>query len=167
MGIEKRGFLFGLITTIAMIIFFFIMDLLGLSHYYYLRALNALFLFAGVYLAIRTHFKQFPMVSRKKRDRLSFLNEGAVGLITTFATAIMFATFVGVFLFLDNEFLRIIRENEPQGRFLTPPVIAFLIFLEASVSGFIFTYLITQTFKEKNTENRTKETEEAHRVKRH
>lgn len=166
MSIERRGFIFGLMTTVAMIIFFFIMDLVGLSHNYELRALNALFLFVGVYFSIRTHFKQNPQITQQKRKRLSFLKEGAVGLITTFSTAIMFATFVGVFLLLDTEFLQTIRENEPQGRYLTPPAIAFLIFLEAFVSGFIFTYIITQTFKEKHTENRTKETEEAENIRR-
>lgn len=167
MSIEKRGALFGLMTTVAMILFFFIMHLLGLSHHYHLRALNALFLFAGVYFAIRSHYKQLPPTNQKKRDRLSFIKEGAVGLMTTFSTATMFAVFVGLFLFLNNDFLTVIRENEPHGRFLTPPAISFLVFLEASVSGFIFTYIITQTYKEKSTENRTQETEKAEQVKGH
>lgn len=159
MSFEKRGIIFGLLTTIAMIIFFFIMHLFGLTHHYYLRALNALFLFAGIYFAIKTHHKQYPHVNPKKRSRISFLNEGAVGLVTTFSTGVMFAVFVAAYLYLDDEFLRIIRENEPQGRFLTPPAIAFLIFLEASASGFVFTFILAQMLKEKNTENRTTETE--------
>lgn len=163
MSVEMRGSVFGLMTTVAMIIFFFLMDLVGLSDNYWLRTLNALFLFAGIYFAIRTHHKSYPThLTQRKRNRLSFLNEGAVGLMTTFSTATMFALFVGVYLYIDQDFLRVIRENEPQGRFLTPPAIAFLIFLEASVSGFIFTFILAQRLKEKNSKNRSQGTE-AHR----
>lgn len=139
--LESRGVAFGLITTAGLIIFFFTIKALGLIHNFHLRFLNAVILFAGVYLSIYTFKKQ-------RKGHFEFLEGTGVGLLTTLITAILFTGFVTGYVLANPDFMQAIKAKEPQGIYLNEIGVAIIIFIEAASSGVIFSYLSMQWLKE-------------------
>jgi hypothetical protein len=141
---ERKGILYGLLTTLVLIAYFFAMKGLGLSHNVELRAVNALFMFMGIFLSIR---------ALKKEDEKSFgyLNGVLQGVITAGTVAISFGLFVFTYLSLDSAFLAEIKQVEPQGMYINAPGFAGLIFIEALASGLLFTYMSMQYLKKSYT----------------
>lgn len=142
--IEARGVIFGLLTTAGLIAYFFIMKWLGLVHNINLRALNAVIMFAGVYLAIKTYKKY----KHEAGDHFQFMKGTGVGLITALTTAVVFSAFITGYVMASPEFMQSIKANEPQGIHINEWGIAVIIFIEAMASGFIFSYLSMQWLKE-------------------
>ena len=135
---------FGVAITLALIGFFFSMQPLGLVHNLMLRALNGIFMFAGVFLAVRQHRKNTPAESFRSLNGLS------VGLRTAMFAAIAFATFVSLYLLMDEAFMAQVKANEPQGQYMNPFTVSIVIFVEAMASGSLFAYISMQYFKVNN-----------------
>lgn len=143
LNIEKRGLKYGLLTTVGLIAFFFLMMVLGLVHNYHLRALNALIMFTGVYLSIRSYKKA-------RKDGFLFLKGMSVGLLTALVTAVTFTVFVVGYILANPEFMQALKANEPHGIYINEWGVAIIIFIEAAASGFMFSYLSMQWLKAKN-----------------
>lgn len=141
--VESRGLLFGLITTAGLIAFFLIMKEVGLIHNFNLRILNALLLFVGVFASIKSY-------KNIKQSYFQFLKGAGVGLITSLVSGITFSLFILAYLLLNPSFMEAIKANEPQGIYLNEWAVAVIIFIEATASGFLFSYISMQWLKEKN-----------------
>ena len=145
-SIEKRGVIFGAATTAGLIAYFSVMNVFGLSHNFNLRAFNAIIMFFGVFLSIKT-YKDF------KGKQFEFLKGAGTGLITSLVTATLFTVFFSLYIYLDPAFYAEIKAEEPQGIYMNAWGIAALIFIEAVASGFLFTYLSMQWLKKSGTED--------------
>jgi len=141
--VEKRGIVFGLTTTVLLIVYFLTMRGFDLAHNIELRALNALIMFAGIYLSLKTY-------KNNKKNRFEFLKGIGLGLITSLTVAISFSGFILVYLKLYPEFFNEIVKVEPQGEYINIPGMVGLIFIEAFASGLLFTYASMQWLKSKN-----------------
>ncbi|WP_420578437.1 hypothetical protein [Ekhidna sp.] len=140
-SIEKHIIKYGLITSLGLIAFFFLMKVLGLAQVTELRMLNAIIMFAGVYLAIRK-FKK-----KKFTFEFNYFSGIAAGFFTAMVTAVSFALFVGGYVHLNPDFLAAIVADNPRKEFLNPLTSAMFIFIEAIGSGFIFSLISMQYLK--------------------
>lgn len=139
-SLERQGIFYGGIVTVFLIAFFLLMKSFGLIHNFNLRIFNSLFLFSGIFLAIRN-------LKSKNQGDLNYLSGLGLGLITSLVAAILFSLFVFSYVNLDPAFMTSIKENEPQGIYLNEFGVLVLIFIEAFASGLLFTYASMQYFK--------------------
>ena len=141
--IESRSFRYGVLTTAVLIAYFMIMKAFGLVHNFELRAFNAIIMFTGVFLSIRSYKKW-------KGNNFQFLKGAGVGIMTSLVVAVLFSIFVTAYVGLNPAFLTEIKQTEPQGIHLNEWAIAIIIFIEAAASGFLFTYMSMQWLKSPN-----------------
>lgn len=141
--LERKGLINGLVITALLVVFFFLMKAFGLIHQYELRGFNAVIMFSGVFLSIRSY-------KRNHAEDFSYLKGMSLGLLTLLTTAFSFSVFVLLFMLFSPRFMEMIRINEPHGMYMNEYGIAIVIFIEAAASGFIFSFLSMQWFKEKS-----------------
>ncbi len=139
---EKHIFKSGTLTTLALILYFLFMRLLGLAEITELRALNALIMFAGVFYTIK-EFKEGNF-----DNDFNYLSGIGIGFFTGIIIAISFSVFVGIYLMIDPVFLAAIVADNPQKEFLNPLAASMVIFIEAVASGFLFSYVSMQWLKD-------------------
>ena len=80
---------YGILTTIALIVYFLIVKLLGLHTNPWLRLLNGLFIAYGIYASM----KRYKYISGSD---FNYINGFKVGLITGFLATFIFALFMVV-----------------------------------------------------------------------
>ncbi|SKC79105.1 DUF4199 domain-containing protein [Ohtaekwangia koreensis] len=126
---------YGLRIAAALIIYFIIMKMVGLSHHVELRLINLVILTGGVYYAL----KKFKSTHT---DSLNYFR----GLVTGVATAGIGSLIFGIFLFfymkLDTDMMKSIVDNEPMGRYLNAYITAFIVVLEGFFSGLLVTFVL-------------------------
>lgn len=146
-SIEGIGIKYGILSAIAFVLFFFLMQLLGLAHFYWLRALNYIFLFGGIFLAIKEY-------KAKHASTFSYMNGIGTGIMTSVISTGLFAVFMVLYLgVLDPEFMLEVKKEEMFGQYLNPYIAGALIFLEGSMSGAVTAYILMQYFKRSHAED--------------
>ncbi|MEH0158528.1 DUF4199 domain-containing protein [Limibacter armeniacum] len=131
----------GAIMFTGYLLFFIIMRALGLLEVVELRAINFIFLIAGVYTAISLEKKHLGW-------GFTYFQGLGAGIEATVLGVMPFAVFIFVYLsWIDPEFMVYIREHEPLGHYITPFMAAFVIVIEGCASGFISAYTIMQYVK--------------------
>lgn len=143
MNIWNRGTripeIYGTITTLGLIVYFFIMYAAGAIHIIELRILNVVILLAGIYFA----HKQFK---RTHNGRLDYFKGLTIGTATSAIAAATFSLFLFIYLSLDKNLMTSIAENEPLGYYLDPYICSYVVFLEGLFSGFAMSYMLTNFF---------------------
>jgi hypothetical protein len=137
--IEKIALRYGILTALALVLFFFFMKGIGLIEQYELRTLNIVILFTGIYLANRKY--------RKTNTTDTYLGGIGVGLFTSAVTLILFSTFVIIYLANNTVFMETLQSHEYFGRYLNPYIAGFVIFLEGTISGLLMSYILMQYYK--------------------
>ncbi|MEX2335781.1 MAG: DUF4199 domain-containing protein [Fulvivirga sp.] len=139
--IEAIGLKYGIYSAAAYILFFFLMQLLGLEHLYWARALNYIFLFAGIILGIKEY--------KKKHSRsFAYMNGIGVGMIVSVVSTLIFAVFITIYLdVIDPEFMAAIKKNQMFGQYLNPYIAGAAIFLEGTLSGAVTAFILMPYFK--------------------
>lgn len=133
--VESTALRYGLITTVGLIILFFIMKVFGWVHTIELRALNVFILAGGVIMALRA-FKA------TKPDSFTYLKGLGLGVLTGIWASIVFALFVFIYTnFVDPAFMQSIIENEPFGQYLNPYIAAVAVAVEGIASGMIVAFI--------------------------
>ncbi len=136
---EKNAVRYGILTAALLIVFFFIMQALGLVNRYELRALNIVFLFSGVYLSVRNY---------RNSDQATYLGGLGSGLLTSVTALVIFSTFVTIYLAgINPQFMEELRQYEYFGRYLNPYIAGAVIFLEGSISGLLVSFILMQYYK--------------------
>jgi len=126
---------YGLAIAAALMLFFLIMKVAGLSHHPELRLLNLLILVVGTYLALKK-FKQ------THQDRLNYFRALVTGVATGAVGSIVFAVILFLYMQLDPALMQAIKTNEPMGRFLNPYIASFIVALEGVFSGLLVTFIL-------------------------
>lgn len=140
-SIERISVRYGVLTALALILFFFFMKLIGLAHVYELRALNLIFLFTGVYLSIRAYHTGH-------KAHASYLNGLGTGMLTSGIALAIFSTFVVIYLkVLDPAFMEYLKKDEYFGEYLNPFIAGAAIFLEGIMSGLLVSFILMQRYK--------------------
>ena len=133
----------GIFVFLGLAFYFLLMEAVGLVHNFNLRIFNAVILFSGIFLLLRTLRKQ-------KHDKpFSYFNGLGAGFFVTVIGVGGFALFMATYLLINPEFMIEVREQEPQGIYLNVPAIVMLILIEGIASGVLFTYTAMQSMKSK------------------
>lgn len=126
---------YGLKTALGLILYFVIMQLIGLSHHVELRLLNLLILVAGIYYAL----KKFKTTHE---DHMNYFRGLVVGVATGAVASVAFAVFLFIYMKVDSSLLASIQENEPMGHYLNEYMSAFIVALEGVFSGLLVTFVL-------------------------
>ncbi len=127
--------IYGGLTALALIVFFFIMYAAGLIHHLELRSLNFFIMLAGVYLAMKQY-------RRTHAGHLHYFRGMSVGAATSAIASIAFAIFTLLYLKIDPGLMATIIERAPMGRYMNEYIASFAIALEGLFSGLSITYLL-------------------------
>lgn len=145
-SIEKIGLRYGVYAAVAYILFFIIMQVVGLAHFYWLRALNYVFLFSAVFMAIKNY-------KNAHKDTFAYLNGIGVGVVTSVISCLIFAVFLCIYLEAINpDFMAAIKENEMFGQYLNPYIAAAAILFEGSFSGIATAFILMPYFKKSHAD---------------
>lgn len=127
--------IYGTLTTVALIAYFFLIYAIGYVYITELRILNLFIQGAGIYLAIR-QFKN------THDGHLNYFRGMAVGIATSFIASSTFVLFLFIYLYLDHNLMSVIKEHGPLGEFLNPYIATFTVWLEGIFSGFMATFIL-------------------------
>jgi hypothetical protein len=130
----------GLLVCVSLILYFILMQLVGLQRVLVLRGFNMVLLGAGIVWALN----RYTRMIRRKLDYFTGLRIGA--LMSVVAT-IPFSLFVGIYLTLDTAFMNYLVENMPLGTYLSEWGAAAAVAMEGLSSGFIITFVVMPYFK--------------------
>lgn len=139
-SIQNIAFKYGAITSLAYAAFFFLMQLLGLAHHYELRALNLLFLFGGVFLAMKKY--------RAAAGRPTYIKNLSIGVLTGAVSVLIFGAFIGLYVGAINPgFLEELQLDPVYGHYLNSYIVGVAIFLEGTLSSLLVAFILMQYWK--------------------
>jgi hypothetical protein len=130
----------GLTVCLFLIIYFFLMQVIGFQRVLILRGLNILFLGSGIVFALNRYSK----IIRRKLDYFTGIR---IGALVSLIASLPFALFIGIYLNLDTSFMNYLIENMPLGEYLNVPAAAVSVAAEGITSGFIITFIVMPYFK--------------------
>ena len=139
--IKRLAIRYGVMMTLALVGFFFLMKAFGLEHNLELRALNLFILCCFVLMAIKKYKKI-------NGQQLVYFKGLLLGVLTSTIGVFTFAIMVTLYItIISPEFMELIREREPFGDFLNPFLIAFTICIEGIASGFLASFALMQYYR--------------------
>ena len=127
--------IYGLRIAASLILFFLIMQFVGLGHHAELRLFNLIFLTVGIFLALKK-FKQ------THAEHLNYFRGLIMGVATGGISSLIFGVFLFIYMKLDTGLMQSIIDNEPMGRYLNAYMAAFIVVLEGFFSGLLVTFVI-------------------------
>ncbi|WP_242919432.1 DUF4199 domain-containing protein [Pontibacter liquoris] len=141
---EKIGIKYGLLTTAGLIVYFLIMDLLGLTHYTALHFLNGIILTIGVVMAIRGY-------KQSVNGQISYFKGLGAGIITSAVATLLFAVFMVLYVKIGSGKLLKELSSQPylgEGLAATPGFVIFMVLMmEGVISGVMISFIAMQFFK--------------------
>jgi len=140
--IRKLELKFGLITCLALILFFFFMKYFNLIQIVELRCLNFFILLAGVNAAFRNYRKQ-------TEPNIEYFSGFFLGFYTCIFAIIPFALFVFLYLWkIDPYLVNGLKSNSLfMGVEITPEKAAITTIIEGTVSGVLISYILMQYYR--------------------
>jgi hypothetical protein len=126
---------YGVRIAIGLIAYFVVMYFLDLAHEVELRLLNLLILVTGVYLALK-RFRE------TNGNNLNYFRALVTGVSTAAIGALIFSSFLFLFMTVDETLMSSIRQNEPMGRFMNPYIASCVVALEGIFSGLLVTFIL-------------------------
>lgn len=113
-SVEATGIRYGIFASVAMIIYFIVMNLVGLAHLEEVRFMSHAFILIAVVLAIGT-FK------RIHGGYIPYLPGLGLGFVVGLTAAVLYALFIFVYAnFLNPDFLTVLEHQDYYGTQLSP-----------------------------------------------
>lgn len=139
-NIGKVAVKYGVLAAAGLILYFVLMNLLGLLYIIELRFLNFIFL-ATMIIAGIAHLQKKGLQGVPYFDGLS------LGMGISLVATVIFTLFVYLFLSINPEFMSVLIENAPFGDYLNKYMCSMVVIFEGLASGVIVTYTAMQYFK--------------------
>jgi hypothetical protein len=141
-SIEKIGFKTGAFTFLALVTYFMIMKLFGLSHILELRFFNFVILAFGISYGINK-------LKRDLQESDFYLKGWAQGIYIAVVSVILFSLFMSIYLsYFDEPLMQRIRGTTTLGFTVASGFhIFFAIFMEGMASAVVITLGAMQYFK--------------------
>jgi hypothetical protein len=141
-SISEQSIRNGLLTALALVAYFMLMNFLNLTHVLWLRYFNFIIMTAGVFYSIKIY------KSKVQPEKLNYLEGLAVGFLTAFVSVFSFSFFIYFYLrSLNPGFMDYLHANEFMGQYLNAGAASFIIFIEGISSGAIASFVSMQYFK--------------------
>lgn len=126
---------YGLKTSAGLILYFILMQVIGLSHHVELRLVNLIIQAVGIYFALKK-FKN------THEDHMNYFRGLVTGVATGAIASVLFGLFLFIYMKVDHSLLVSIQENEPMGHYLNEYMSAFIVALEGVFSGLLVTFVM-------------------------
>lgn len=126
---------------LCIVVYFFLMKLLGLDNVVELRLLNFVFVLWGVNGAIQKN------VQLNKEH--GYLQNMSIGLSTSSLAVILSTLSLAIYLqFIAPDFIKVFENSFVWGSSLTAPMVVFAVFFEGIASSVICSFIIMQYWKD-------------------
>jgi hypothetical protein len=140
-SLERIGITTGLLISVTLIAYFFLMKALNLAQVVELRFFNFVIIAAGICYAIN-------YAKQHLHEQEFYLKGLAQGMIVTAVTVTSFALFMTIYLtYFDQPLMQEISKRVPYSGSLDGMIIFVSIFMEGMASGAIITFAAMQYFK--------------------
>jgi hypothetical protein len=126
---------YGLKTSVGLIVYFLLMQVIDKHHHVELRLFNLIILVVGIYYALKK-FKN------THEDHMNYFRGLITGVATGAIASVAFAVFLFIYMKVDPSLLASIKENEPMGHYLNEYMSAFIVALEGVFSGLLVTFVL-------------------------
>jgi len=137
----KKGYVYGLMIGLALIVYFLLMKWLGQEKNFYLRIFNFFILIGGVYLLLKKE-----LIDLKKS--MSYFEGLGLGLRAAITSVITFIIFLAIYVkFLDPGFVEILEDSKIWGTNITLGQAATGILIEGMASAITISFAWMQYFK--------------------
>ncbi|MCB0665958.1 MAG: hypothetical protein KDC80_09065 [Saprospiraceae bacterium] len=129
-------FRYGAFLFIGLMVYYLIMQLVGLSDRFDFRIFNAVIQAGVLYAAIRTYAKSEPA-------EFNYLSGTTIGVNTSVVGALPFAIFQMINLYLSPDLLAAVSERAPVlGPYINPFSAGLIVFMEGLAVGLILSYIL-------------------------
>lgn len=140
-SVERIGLKIGLITSLGLLAYFFIMKGLGLSHIIELRVFNFFILGTGIVYGIHK-------LKEELHEENFYLKGLLEGLFISLTAVLPFAIVIGLYLeYFDLGLMNRIKEGLASKDYINGFTVFAVIFMEGIASGAIIAYGAMQYFK--------------------
>ncbi len=138
----KRTLPYAVYTGIALIVYFFLMKLIGLETNFYLRIFNFFIMTGGIYFLFRNAIV-------RSDESIGYIDGLRMGMQFTIVSVLIFIVFLGLYLkFIDRNFLQVMEESGLWSFDKVSITQASVgVFVEGMASGLIITFVLMQYFK--------------------
>jgi len=144
---EKISIKYGLLTALGLVLYFFLMKLLGLAHILELRFFNAVILAVGIIFAIKA-------VKLMKEGNLGYFQGLGTAFLTAFIATVIFAAFMVFYIKTsDDGLMDVLTADDLFGGRVsaTPGLVVFMVLMvEGMISGFMIGFIAMQYFKRRD-----------------
>ena len=142
-GIEKLAIITGVIMSACYIVYFLIMESLGLATVPEYRIANFVIQIAAVAISIKFY-------KSSSKGNFSYLEGFALGCFSSFVSSILFAGFIYIyFLKINPELLpELMNNSSMMGKYLTPFSASITVAIEGNIAGLIISFAFMQFFKD-------------------
>ncbi len=137
---ENLGVRFGIIAAVAMIAYFFIINLLNLQNSEVIRFASNIFILLAVIFAIRSLNKQHA-------GPTPYLPGLAIGFLVGLVGSVLYAAFIYVYAkFLNPDYAGILETQDYYGSKLSPLMLAGAITILGTAVGTMTGYILMMAF---------------------
>lgn len=142
-SLEKQAIITGVILCACFIVYFLIMESLGLAEVPEYRIVNFFIQTIVVAISIRLY-------KSSCKGKFNYLEGLVLGFFSSFISVILFALFIYIyFLKVNPELLQALMDNSLMlGKYLTPLSAALTVAVEGSIAGLIISFAFMQFFKD-------------------
>ena len=145
--------IYGTLIFIALLVYFFLMYLVGWVHITELRLFNLVILIAGVYFALKQY-------QRTHRGHMDYFHAFTTGMWTCAIGTLTFSVFILAYLHIDRNLMQVLAEKQPLGFYLNPYIASFIISLEGVFSGLFVTFLLSNFLADRKPVSRMRDRSE-------
>lgn len=128
--------IYGTLIFLGLLVYFFIAYLFNFVHILELRLLNLVILITGVYFALRQY-------RRTHRGHMDYFRAFTKGMATAAIGTLTFASFLLLYLHIDQNLMNMLAEKQPLGVHLNPYIVSFTVSLEGVFSGLFVSFLLS------------------------
>lgn len=140
-SIERNGFTIGLLTSAALVAYFFIMKAVGLGDVIELRFFNFVIAAVGIVYGIN------KLKNDLNQDEF-YLKGWAQGIYISVVCVVSFAVFMSIYvMYFDPHLLQSVRENTSFGQNMNAFTLFISLVMEGMAGGAIITFAAMQYLK--------------------
>lgn len=142
-GLEKFAIVTGLIMSSCYIVYFLLMEALGLVIVPEYRVLNFVIQITAIAISIRNY-------KLSLKGNFNYLSGFVLGCFASFVSTILFGAFLLFYLSqLNPELLPVLGSNASMmGKYLTPFTAAVAVVVEGNIAGLIISFILMQFYKD-------------------
>ena len=137
------------IITLFLILFFQVMIVLGFGHIIELRIFNGVIMFMGIFYSLKN-------LKEDTTYDFTYTKSLFAAFTIGIGASLLFALYVTLYIFvLDPSFYEQIIATTTLGEHITPLKVPLVIFIEGTISSYIFAFITVHFLKKSSNKNKS------------